>query len=91
MSKHNVAVTLQQMRDFALEAANIVQNHHVDDLLQDKVLLRALERTIQLIGEAANRFPSDFQKRYPNVEWNEIISMRNVLVHGYDIIKHEIL
>ena len=91
MSKHNVLVTLQQMQDFALEVTTMAQNRHLQDLLQDKTLLRALERTIQLIGEAANCLPADFQQRYPDVEWSEIIGMRNILVHGYDIIRHEVL
>ncbi|HKS23512.1 MAG TPA: HepT-like ribonuclease domain-containing protein [Thermoanaerobaculia bacterium] len=44
---------------------------------------RALERTISLIGEAANHVSRDFQAAHPEIPWSDIIGQRHWLVHGY--------
>ena len=53
------------------------------DLNTDRMLVLSLLRSVEIIGEAASRVSSDFQKQYPEVPWNQIIAMRNRLVHAY--------
>lgn len=43
----------------------------------------ATVRNLELIGEAATRIPTSVRKVAPHVQWREIISMRNRLIHGY--------
>lgn len=38
---------------------------------------------IQIIGEACNALPQDFQAHYSEIPWREIIGMRHILVHHY--------
>ncbi|MDO8753499.1 MAG: DUF86 domain-containing protein, partial [Anaerolineales bacterium] len=38
---------------------------------------------IEIIGEACRTLPVDFQARYANVPWADIIGMRNILIHHY--------
>jgi uncharacterized protein with HEPN domain len=38
---------------------------------------------LTIIGEACRALPLDFQGRYVNVPWTDIIAMRNILVHHY--------
>ncbi len=49
-------------------------------------LQAALERALELIGEAANRVPKEVQARFPEIPWAAIIGMRNLLIHAYDSI-----
>jgi uncharacterized protein with HEPN domain len=46
---------------------------------------------LEVVGEAANRLPAELRAKYPDVEWRKIIGMRNVLIHGYDIVQREVL
>lgn len=48
------------------------------DLLQIWVLYH-----IQIIGEAANGISSAFRNAHPSVPWQDIIAMRNLLIHQY--------
>lgn len=43
----------------------------------------ATVRNLELIGEAATRIPSMVREFAPHIQWREIISMRNRLIHGY--------
>jgi uncharacterized protein with HEPN domain len=43
----------------------------------------ATVRNLELIGEAATRIPTSVREAAPHVQWREIISMRNRLIHGY--------
>lgn len=58
-----------------------------DDFDMQDVVLRSLH----IIGEAASRIDRERRERYPEVEWNDIISMRHVVVHDYDGINYEIV
>lgn len=44
-------------------------------------------RRISIIGEAANRLPEEFTKKYSQIPWKEIIGARNILIHVYRGVK----
>jgi uncharacterized protein with HEPN domain len=43
----------------------------------------ATVRNLELIGEAATHIPTFVRAFAPYIQWREIISMRNRLIHGY--------
>jgi len=51
----------------------------------------AVERAIEIIGEAARRVSIVFQDVYANIPWQNIIVQRNVLAHEYGEIKQELI
>lgn len=91
MSRHDPLVRVAHMRDYAAEAIELLGGRSVEDLAQDRVLQLALVRLVEVIGEAASKVPADFREKHPDVPWREAVAMRNLLVHGYDIIEHQIL
>lgn len=52
---------------------------------------RALERCVELIGEAATRLPEEWRASHPEIPWRQIIAMRNAMIHGYDTIMDDVL
>jgi uncharacterized protein with HEPN domain len=77
------------MRDYALEAAGFVAGRTSADIVSDSMFCRALERSLFIVGEAANRVPRDVQARFPEIPWVAIIGLRNILAHGYETISPE--
>jgi uncharacterized protein with HEPN domain len=61
------------------------------DLDSDFVLAAALERFIEVIGEAANKVTAATQTGAPQIPWREMIGMRHRLVHGYASVDHDIV
>jgi len=51
------------------------------------VTQRAVERDFEIIGEALNRIKKIDEQAIENVsEHHRIIGLRNILIHGYDIV-----
>ena len=59
----------------------------VDELDADKMLLYAVVKNIEIIGEAAFRLTKEFCQKHPETPWISIVTMRHVLVHDYYQIK----
>ena len=57
----------------------------------DKILRFAVIKNLEIIGEAAYLLTKDFKKNHTNIEWNDMIGMRHILVHGYYQIRDEII
>lgn len=53
------------------------------DLTQDEVLYDAALRNLQTLSEATQRLPDDVKACFPNIPWEEISGLRNILVHNY--------
>ncbi|MFN8458647.1 MAG: DUF86 domain-containing protein [Anaerolineae bacterium] len=58
---------------------------------QDSKSQSAVLQKLIVIGEAAARLSPEFRARYPQIEWQDIIAFRNILVHAYFSIKLDIV
>lgn len=43
----------------------------------------AIERNMQIIGEAVNHLSADLTGQHPEIAWPQIRGFRNILVHQY--------
>jgi len=62
-----------------------------DDLDTDQMLLFAIVRAIEVIGEAASKVTNETQAASPEVPWASIVGMRNRLIHGYFDIDSDVV
>ena len=75
---------LWDAREAATKAASVRQHHEQTDYLGDWVLQAAVERQLEILGEALKNLRSadaETAARIPNV--HAIIATRNILVHAY--------
>lgn len=85
------AIRVRHMIDAAETAQRFVAGRHRDDLNGDQMLLFALVRAVEIIGEAASRVTPETRSATPAVPWPAIIGMRNRLIHAYYDIDRDIL
>jgi uncharacterized protein with HEPN domain len=71
------------MLEASMEAVTFVAGRSTDDLANNRMLALALVKTIEIIGEAAARISAETRGRYPTVPWQDIVGMRNRLIHAY--------
>lgn len=91
MSVHDPRVTLRQLKTAAARAQEICAGKTLETLLADWQATAALERFLEIVGEAVKRLPPKLRDRYPQVPWKEIAGTRDRLSHGYDVIEREVL
>jgi len=91
MTRRDWTVPLRHMLDYASEAHSLARERNRDDLSSDRLLALALTRLVEVIGEAAGRLLPEVRRRFPSIEWQQIIGMRNRLIHGYDTLDADIL
>jgi len=67
-----------------------VAARHRADLDTGRMLLFALVRAVEIIGEAASRLSAEARAAAPAVPWVQITGMRNRLIHAYFDIDHDV-
>jgi uncharacterized protein with HEPN domain len=58
---------------------------------QDRKLYRAVERELEIIGEAARHVSVEFKNKYPEIPWMKIVATRHRLAHEYAEVKLAII
>jgi uncharacterized protein with HEPN domain len=77
------------MLDAAEDALRFATGCSRVDLDQDRMLLLALVKCIEIIGEAASRVTRETRDTMPRIPWQDIVGMRNRLIHAYFDVDHD--
>lgn len=80
---------LWDMLEAAEKVQDFLKNKTFEDFMQDDMLRAAVERNLEIIGEAARRISEDLKQEHPEIPWRKIIAQRNVLIHEYGDIDYE--
>ena len=73
---------LDDMRDMCAMVASLVERGRAA-VEADELLWLALERAIEIAGEAATQVGDETRARFPGVAWKELSAVRVVLAHAY--------
>lgn len=66
-----------------------VQDRTYESYQTDLLLRSAVERQLEILGEAANRLKPEFQTAHSEINWSNVVGLRNVIIHQYDEIDYE--
>lgn len=73
--------------DDILESIGLIGQYTKDvsseEFNQNRELQDAVLRRFAVIGEAAKNIPQDFKNKHPEIQWREILGMRNIVIHEY--------
>lgn len=83
------AAYLWDILDAARHAQEFVAGMTLPEYQQCRKTQAAVERAIEIIGEAAGRISKTFREEHSEVPWRGMIAQRNVLAHDYGQIVHE--
>lgn len=74
---------LEDILKFAKNVEQIIDGITFEEFVQDIRIYYSVMKNVEIIGEAANMLTRHFRETYSELPWRQIVSMRNVLVHGY--------
>lgn len=83
---------LEDIRQATAHVEDFTAGVSADDYASNKMLQSAVERQLEIAAEAVNRLlkvAPEFAERI--TEYRKIIDFRNVLSHGYDVVKPSIV
>jgi uncharacterized protein with HEPN domain len=84
-------IRLQHMVEAAQAAQQFMAGRDRAALDQDQMLLFAVVRALEIVGEAATRVSPETRAAMPDVPWQAIIGMRNRVVHAYFNIDRQVV
>lgn len=76
-------IRLRHMLDAANEARSFAAGKTRDDLNANRMLVLSLVKDIEVLGEAATKVSAAVRTATPEIPWQDIVDMRNRLIHGY--------
>jgi len=79
------------IRDSINDIRSFVLNMNYEDFEADRKTVNAVIRSLEIIGEAAKKIPTEVRVQYPQIPWNEIAGMRDKLIHEYFGVDLEIV
>jgi len=54
-----------------------------DEFFKTRMIQDAVIRNLEIIGEATKKISSDFRNQHPEIPWQQMAGLRDVLIHDY--------
>jgi uncharacterized protein with HEPN domain len=92
-------IRLQHILDAIAEIQKYLVTVEFSVFLENSMMRFACIKQMEIIGEASNHLSAELKFKFSNIEWAQIVGMRNVFAHEYfgidssivwEIIKNDI-
>ena len=79
----NDRIYLTHIREAIESIEEYLKDVSYDRFVSNKMIIDAVVRELEIIGEASNNLSDEFRKKYSGVLWRRMKDMRNFLIHEY--------
>ncbi|HEY9878901.1 MAG TPA: HepT-like ribonuclease domain-containing protein [Leptolyngbyaceae cyanobacterium] len=83
--------SLWDMQQAICKIQEFTENLTRDAYLDSALIQSAVERQLEILGEAARRLSDEFRQTHTEIDWRRIIGLRNILIHRYDEIRQQMV
>jgi len=90
LDDHDAACVWDMLR-FARIATELIEGREQSDLGTDIQFRLAVERAIEIIGEAARGISDSAERANPDIPWKKIVQQRHVIAHDYADLNYTML
>lgn len=82
---------IQDIESAIIKIQNYTKDLTFENFQNQPAIVDAILYNFTVIGEAARAIPKAIQVRYPEVPWQDMIDLRNRMVHEYFRINYQIV
>ena len=83
MSKREPNLLIGDILDSVHKILTYTRDLSFDEFVVNSMVIDAVIRNFEIIGEAANRLPEEFKEKHPSIDWHRLRGFRNRIVHDY--------
>ena len=91
MSKRDPRLFLTDMLESIEKIDRYTDGLSFDQFEASDMVLDAVVRNLEIIGEAARYIPPTLRERYTQIEWSRVVGFRNIVIHAYFAVDVEIV
>lgn len=91
MKKKTIKITLGDIIEFSTKIERYIKGLTRELFEQKEMVIDAVLRNLELIGEASKNLSEDFKKQYAIIPWKKIIGLRNIVIHAYSNVDLDII
>jgi uncharacterized protein with HEPN domain len=74
---------LSHIREAIESIEEYLENVTYDKFTSSKMIIDAVIRELEIVGEASNNLGDEFREKHPEILWRKMKNMRNFLIHEY--------
>ena len=74
---------LKHILDAISEIESYTKGSTFEKFTKSSMMKYATIKQLEIIGEAANYISEKLKEKYSDIEWREIVGLRNILIHEY--------
>lgn len=82
---------LRHIKDECTYIISVTEDLAFETFIQNETLKRAVIRSLEIIGEASKKIPTDFKSKYSHIEWKSMAGLRDRLIHDYFGVNYAIV
>jgi uncharacterized protein with HEPN domain len=83
MSKRDPNLLLEDISAAIEKIERFIIGMDKGSFMADDKTIDAVVRNLEIIGEAARQIPKAFKEKNTNIPWDQIVGLRNRIVHDY--------
>jgi len=91
MSNREAKLLVGDILDAISKIESYLSGSKFEDFIKDDKTIDAVIRNFGIIGEAANRLPDEYKGRHDQIDWIQIVGLRNRVIHDYFGVDLEII
>jgi uncharacterized protein with HEPN domain len=90
-SKHEYTDYLEDILGAVAKAKQFVKDVDFEAFRVNEEKIFAVIRALEIIGEAAKNIPKSIRGIYPEIPWEDMVGMRNKVIHDYFGVDIEVI
>ncbi len=83
MSKREWKILFEDIIESITKVEEYTSDLSYEDFEESNLIIDAVVRNIEVIGEASKNVPAEIQNNFPDIPWQKLRGIRNRIVHDY--------